>query len=150
MTKTALTRDQMREVITRYFEGCNEANVEKIRECFAPEAVHYFPAGAPQGPFVGAGAIANGWRDAVDRLGSTWTIDRWAIDEESGEAVIEWTHFKRKQGIILRGDEWYEFSERGLIEEIRAYYASPQDPSLRALELGGFDYAARGYPMKAP
>ena len=150
MMKTALTRDRMREVITRYFEGCNEANVEKIRECFAPEAVHYFPAGAPQGPFVGAGAIANGWRDAVDRLGSTWTIDRWAIDEESGEAVIEWTHFKPKMGNYLRGDEWYRFNDAGLITEIRAYYACPPTDSSTTHELGGFDYVGQGYPARPP
>ena len=52
-------------------------------------------------------------------------------DPPTRRAVIEWTHFKRKAGVMLRGDEWYKFSERGLIREIRAYYASPQDPSLR-------------------
>jgi hypothetical protein len=38
----------------------------------------------------------------------------------------------------------------GLISEIRAYYASPQDPSLDLLELGGYDYAARGYALEPP
>jgi len=52
---------------------------------------------------------------------------------------------------VLRGDEWYEFDpETGLIEEIRAYYASPQDPSLDRLELEGFDYEERGYPVEPP
>ena len=34
----------------------------------------------------------------------------------------------------------------GLIEEIRAYYASPQAEGLARLELQGFPYAERGYP----
>jgi hypothetical protein len=51
---------------------------------------------------------------------------------------------------MLRGDEWYKFSERGLISEIRAYYASPQDPGLRVLEIAGYDYAGLGYPVAAP
>ena len=52
---------------------------------------------------------------------------------------------------MLRGDEWYVFdADSGLIREIRAYYASPQDPILDRLELGGFDYAGRGYPAAPP
>jgi len=51
---------------------------------------------------------------------------------------------------MLRGDEWYKFSERGLIQEIRAYYASPQDASLPVLQIGGYDYEGLGYPMTAP
>jgi len=65
--------------------------------------------------------------------------------------VIEWTHFKTKQGTVLRGDEWYVFDPgSGLIREIRAYYASPQDASLDRLELGGYDYAAHGYAAAPP
>jgi hypothetical protein len=64
---------------------------------------------------------------------------------------MEWTHFKTLQGTVLRGDEWYDFDpESGLIREIRAYYASPQDPALERLELGGFDYAGRGYATAQP
>ena len=64
---------------------------------------------------------------------------------------IEWTHFKTKQGTVLRGDEWYLFDpDSGLISEIRAYYASPQDRSLDHLELGGYDYAAHGYATAPP
>ena len=45
---------------------------------------------------------------------------------------------------MLRGDEWYGFDrEIGLIEEIRAYYASPQDTNRVANELQGFDYEGR-------
>jgi hypothetical protein len=136
--------------IRRYFDDCNAGDVERIAAHFEPQAVHYFPPGMYEGPFRGARTIGAKWRVAVESLGSYWTVDQVVCDPARRRAVIEWTHFKRKSGVVLRGDEWYEFSERGLIEEIRAYYASPQDPSLRALELGGFDYATRGYPMKAP
>lgn len=37
-----------------------------------------------------------------------------------------------------------------LISEIRAYYASPVDPTITGLELDGFDHAGRGYPLTCP
>jgi hypothetical protein len=137
--------------IREYFDGCNEASFEKMTRCMEPDAVHYFPDGAPQGTFVGAEAIANGWIAAVERLGSIWTIDRVLVDAGRREAVIEWTHFKPKTGIYLRGDEWYVFSQRGLIREIRAYYACPAatDPA-RSHYLGDFAYGPLGYPMTPP
>ena len=137
--------------IREYFDGCNEANFEKMTGCMEDDAVHYFPAGAPQGTFFGAKAIAEGWMTAVKNLGSIWTIDRVLVDAGRLEAVIEWTHFKPKQGIHLRGDEWYIFSDRGLIKEIRAYYACPAatDPA-RTHEIGDLDYEGLGYPMTPP
>lgn len=150
MAPEALTSQGMEARIRRYFDDCNAGDVERIAAHFEPQAVHYFPPGMYEGPFRGAHVIGAKWRAAVQNLSSYWTVDQVVCDPARRRAVIEWTHFKRKQGVVLRGDEWYEFSDRGLIQEIRAYYASPQDPSLRTLELGGFDYAARGYPMKAP
>jgi len=137
--------------IREYFDGCNEANIEKMMGCWATDGVHYFPAGAPQGPFIGARTIAEGWVAAVQKLGSIWTIDRVIVDAPRLEAVIEWTHFKPKQGVYLRGDEWYVFTDDGLIKEIRAYYACPPgggEP--RSHELGGFAYEELGYPMSPP
>jgi hypothetical protein len=136
--------------IRRYFDGCNEASAQKITSCMEPDAVHYFPAGAPQGTFVGAQAIADGWLRAVENLGSIWTIDRIIVDARKLEAVIEWTHFKPKQGIYLRGDEWYIFSTAGLIREIRAYYACPAAIPPKTHELGDVPYRERGYPFEPP
>lgn len=69
-------------------------------------------------------------------------------EPESDQAVIEWTHYKTAQGTLRRGTEWYLFDgDSGLIAEIRAYYASPQDPTRTRLELDDFDYARRGYPL---
>jgi methyltransferase len=141
----------MERMIRTYFDGCNEADMAKITACFVPGAVHYFPPGMYGGPFVGADTIATSWQSAVERLGSVWTIDQLVTDPSGARAVIEWTHFKTHVGTVLRGDEWYVFDrDTGLISEIRAYYASPQSPDLQRLELGGFDYAARGYACEPP
>ena len=136
--------------IREYFDGCNERYVAKMTGCMEPDAVHYFPAGAPQGTFKGAQAIAAGWVKAVDTFGSIWTIDRVLVDAPGLEAVIEWTHFKPKQGVYLRGDEWYIFSKSGLIKEIKAYYACPTATTPQSHHIGDFDYAGRGYPMSPP
>ena len=137
--------------IREYFDGCNEADIDKMMGCFTDGAVHYFPAGAPQGTFVGSRNIAQGWVNAVKNLGSIWTIDRVIVDADKREAVIEWTHFKPKAGVYLRGDEWYVFDESGLITEIRAYYACPAatDP-VRDHEIGDYPYAELGYPLSPP
>ena len=37
-----------------------------------------------------------------------------------------------------------------LMQEIRAYYASPQAADIKRLELGGFDYERRGYKLVSP
>lgn len=100
---------------------------------------------------MGGEIIGQRWAEAVEKLGSIWTVDRVITDPESAQAVMEWSHFKTYEGTVLRGDEWYLFDrETGLIEEIRAYYASPQDPDLDRLELGGFDYEGRGYAVEPP
>jgi hypothetical protein len=144
------TSAAMEAWIRAYFDACNSGDVDRIAGYFEPDAVHYFPPGMYQGPFRGARTIGERWHQAVNRLGSYWTVDQVICDPATRRAVIEWSHFKRRDGVLLRGDEWYLFSPGGLIAEIRAYYASPQDPSLPRLELGGFDYAGRGYPMAPP
>jgi uncharacterized protein (DUF1330 family) len=144
-------RERMAALIRRYFDACNAADVGGIAACFVTDAVHYFPPGMYDGPFRGARTIAERWRAAVETLGSYWTIDRLICDPTTHQAVVEWTHFKTKQGTILRGDEWYIFDpDSGLIQEIRAYYASPQDKALDRLELGGYDYATAGYATAPP
>ena len=141
----------MEQVIRRYFEGCNESSYDKMVSCFIPDAIHYFPPDMYDGPWKGASKIANGWIEAVKNIGSYWTIDNLIIDPEKDEAVIEWTHFKTKSGITLRGAEWYLFDKKsGLIKELWAYYASPQDKQLKKLELKGMDYTGRGFPKSPP
>jgi hypothetical protein len=147
----SVTSAGLEATIREYFDACNAADATRIASYFEPDGVHYFPDGAPQGTFKGAAAIAAGWVNAVANLGSIWTIDNMVIDAPRLEAVIEWTHFKPKQGVYLRGDEWYLFSPRGLIREIRAYYSCPPAAGgPRNHELGNFDYRGRGYPMTPP
>ncbi|WP_218156454.1 nuclear transport factor 2 family protein [Halogeometricum rufum] len=134
-----------------YFEACNAGDVEAVASYFTDDAVHYFPPGMYRGPFEGGRTIGERWSEAVETIGSVWTVDSVLTDPENAKAVMEWTHFKTKEGTVLRGDEWYEFDpETGLIREIRAYYAAPQSPDLDRHELGGFDYEGRGYPLEPP
>jgi hypothetical protein len=146
-----LTAASLEATIRRYYDGCNLADVDIMLETMTPDAVHYFPAGAPQGPFRSALEIAQGWVAAVERLGSIWAIESVIVDAAKREAVVEWTHWKTKLGVYLRGDEWYCFDEQGRISEIRAYYASPPAAgSTQSYELGGFDYAGRKFSLTPP
>jgi ketosteroid isomerase-like protein len=145
--ESANRRETLVACVRRYFEACNEANLEKFYSCFTDDVVHYFPPGVG-GPFVGKQAIADLWMNTHRVNGSRWTIDQLVADD-SGVA-IEWTHFKPKIGERIRGAEWYEFDERGLMTVIRAYYASPRAKEHKVNELEGFPYAAKGFSMTPP
>jgi hypothetical protein len=137
--------------VAEYYAACNSGDADRIAGCFTPSAVHYFPAGTYGGPFTGARTIAARWSQAVKELGSHWTVDELIIDPDRHTAVLEWTHHKARHGVILRGTEWIVFDPASqAIHEVRAYYAAPQPPGELRMELGGFDYAARGYPMAEP
>jgi SnoaL-like domain len=148
MTPSPLRRD-LELVIHRYYDGCNAADRALMLECLSADAVHYFPAGAPQGPFRGRDAIADGWIGAVAAMGSRWTIDSMLVDERQTEAVVEWTHFKTRFGTLLRGAELFRFDAHARISEIRAYYACPP-ASQDFYQLGEFDYQQRGFAVEAP
>ena len=112
--------------------------------------MHYFPPGLPEIPWRGADTIAKKWIWCVETLGSQWTIEKILVSHDGPEAVIEWTHWKKKDGTALRGDEWYRFDpESGRIAEIRAYYASTADKTIKINQLVDFDYAGRGYHLKS-
>ncbi|NOX40752.1 MAG: nuclear transport factor 2 family protein, partial [Alphaproteobacteria bacterium] len=113
-------------LIRHYFDMCNAADHQGLVDCFTEEGVHYFPPGLPGAPWRGPQAIADGWVNCVENLGSKWTIEKVLVSADGREAVIEWTHWKTSVGEALRGDEWYIFNDDiSRIEEIRAYYASP-------------------------
>lgn len=147
---TKLTAKSMEETIRKYFDDCNSGDVDAIASWFTPDAAHYFPAGSPFGVFRGARAIGEGWAKCVREIGSWWTVDHVIADPEKREAAIEWTHFKTRQNVYLRGDEWYRFTEDGKISEIRAYYACPIVTPEENHEIGDYPYAEWGYPMAAP
>jgi ketosteroid isomerase-like protein len=134
------------QTIRRYFDACNAADYNGLLDCFTKDAVHYFPPGLPDIPWRSADTIAKKWIWCVENLGSQWTIEKVLVS--GNEAVIEWTHWKRKLGTAQRGDEWYVFDEAsGLIEEIRAYYAAPAVKDIPMGELVEFDYKGRGYHL---
>jgi len=140
-------REILAACVRRYFDGCNEADREKMYSCFSDRVVHYFPPGVG-GPYVGKQAIADLWINTVRANGSSWTIDGMVADD-SGVA-IEWTHFKPKIEEWIRGAEWYEFDTDGLIVSIRAYYASPRDKTRKVNELEGFSYRDHGFAVSPP
>jgi hypothetical protein len=142
-------RRRMEETIRTYFDGCNEADVDKMAAQFTDDAVHYFPPGL-EGPWTGNRTIAENWRRLVMTIGSAWSIERLIAEPESLQAIIEWTHWKTAKGGYLRGDEWYAFDpETGKITEIRAAYASAPD-GRDALTMQGYDYEANNYHMAPP
>jgi hypothetical protein len=141
----------MENLVRSYMKACSDSDADAIAACLTPDCIHYFPPDMYDGPFRGARTIANKWVEAVEKLGSYWTVDNLVVSPETNQAVAEWSHFKTKLGITLRGAEWYVFDdESGLIKDIRAYYASPQAEGLNKLELGSFDYEGNGYPMGPP
>jgi SnoaL-like domain len=144
---TNVRRELLERNVRIYFEACNEGDHEKMASVFAPSIVHYFPPGM-FGPRVGSRAIAELWRGTIRQNGSRWTIDNLVCDDN--ELVVEWTHWQPVPGTYIRGAEWYEFDEQGLITVIKAYYASPRDKTLSTNELDGYPYAELGYPMTPP
>ena len=139
------TTENLERAVRGYMDACTAGDADAIAAFLTDDARHYFPPDMYDGPWVGA-QIAERWADAVRERRSSWTVDEIAVDARRRTAACEWTHRKGAAGVILRGAEFYAFDDDGLISEIRAYYASPQAPDLTRLELGGFDYAGRGYP----
>ena len=78
----------MEQRIRDYFEARNAADYQGIRAHFVPKgAVHYFPPGMYQGPFVGAETIAERWGRAVRELGSVWTVDQVVTDPRGSASL---------------------------------------------------------------
>jgi ketosteroid isomerase-like protein len=133
-----------------FYEACNQGSAPKLRACLAEDAVHYFPAGAPQGIFRGRDSIIEAWQSAIRTHDSRWTLDRLLVDADVGEVAIEWSHFKPVAGGCARGAEICTFDDAVRITEIRAYYAAPASHADGRYELGHFDYAGRGYATEPP
>lgn len=89
MPTTPLTAEHMEAVMRDYYDGCNEADAEKMMRNFTPDGTHYFPPGMYDGPFRGAAKIAERWQAAVANLGSWWTINMLVIDAPRAQAVID-------------------------------------------------------------
>jgi hypothetical protein len=131
------------DTIRTYYKGCNTGDVALMKSTFTPDVIHYFSA---HGPIKGADNLALYWQGFnTAELQTTWTVDHGITDGD--ETVIEWsmnsTFGDCRPQEMLRGTEWYRFSE-GKIAEIRAYYRwNPEAKS----ELWDFPYAERGFPI---
>ena len=143
-----LTADHMENTARAYMSACTAGDADAIAATLTQDALHFFPPDMYDGPWTGGRNIADKFANFVRTGGSSWAVDLMLVDLSQRTVASEWTHFKGRSGVILRGGEWFQFSEDGLIQEIRVYYSSPQDKTLPKLELGGFDYAGRGYALK--
>jgi hypothetical protein len=148
--RKVISMDGARRIIDAGDAGDADDAVGVAAHC-TTDAVHHFPPDMYDGPFVGGATIGRKWAEAVATIGSVWTVDTVLCDPTTATAFAGWTLFKTFQQTVPSGDEWYRFDpDSGLLAQIRAYYAWPQDRTRDRLELGGFDYAARGHPMEPP
>lgn len=146
-----VTAQHLESLLRAYFDACNAGDPRTVAACFTPDAVHYFPVNDRYGPWRGAKTIAEGWAAANRSAGALWSIDALMVDCKRAQAVVEWTQFRTKTGKRLRGADWYVFDcVSGLIAEVRCYFAADEHRGQAVHELGGFDYAKRGYSMTPP
>lgn len=134
-----------RELIRRYYDGCNSGDVDKMMSTLHPEVVHWFLApNHGSAPVSGAEHLARYWRKVAGLIDARWVMDHLVCAGD--EAVIEWTMFWRPAGsssrVATRGAEWFVRRD-GLLSEIRSYYHMLDATS----ELDGFPYAERGYSV---
>lgn len=132
-------------LITRYYDGCSEGDLETLLSTLHPQVVHYFLApNLGSAPVAGAEHLARYWRKITRAIQARWVVDRLVVDGD--EAVIEWTMFWLPAGaserVATRGAEWFVLRD-GLIAEIRSYYQQRESTT----ELEGFPYAERGYSL---
>ncbi|MEJ2863992.1 nuclear transport factor 2 family protein [Actinomycetospora flava] len=134
-----------KDLITRYYDGCSDGDVDVLLSTLHPDVVHYFLApNLGSAPVAGAEHLARYWRKVTRAIQARWVVDRLVGDGD--EAVIEWTMFWLPAGaderVATRGAEWFVLRD-GLIAEIRSYYQQREATT----ELDAFPYAARGYSL---
>jgi len=140
-----LSDNHYRDLVIRYYNACNAADIDALVAVFDPAITHYFLAPNPgSAARYGARAVAEAFCDMQMSYSGRWVVDHYLGSGD--EAVIEWTLYwtSKKTGarVATRGAELYRFRD-GRIAEVRAYYRQRHEPS----ELDGFDYAARGYSL---
>ena len=140
-----MTTNGYRDLVVRYYDACNAADVDGLLAVFAPEMTHYFLAPNPGCTALrGAQTVAETIAKLQRSYEGVWVVDHYLGDGD--EAVIEWTLYwtssKTGERIATRGAELYRFRD-GLITEVRAYYRQRHESS----ELDGFDYAGHGYSL---
>jgi len=131
------------DVINRYYDGCNTADIQLMKSTFTEDVVHYF---VDHSAVIGADVLANYWTKVAPRTKAHWICDHAIVQEP--EAVIEWsmrwTPPATGHPELLRGTEWYIFDGM-LISEIRSYHNNYYLHDKANSALHNFDYIARGY-----
>jgi ketosteroid isomerase-like protein len=133
------------DLITTYYNGCSDGDIELMMGTLHPEVVHWFLTPNTGSRAVdGAEHLARYWRKVTRRIDARWVVD--AICATSEQAVIEWTMWwspeDSDERIATRGAEWFVRRD-GLIGEIRSYYHM----RTATTELDGFPYQERGYSV---
>ncbi|MCG8492829.1 MAG: nuclear transport factor 2 family protein [Sneathiellales bacterium] len=147
MTRTEFMRQTSghpyADIINRYYQGCNTADMSLMMSVFHERVVHYF---VDHSAVKGATGLANYWAKVGPKTQARWVLDHIIVQEP--EAVIEWSMSwippQTGRPEILRGSEWYLFEEDKILE-IRSYHNNfyLQNPANR--ELHDYDYEGRGY-----
>jgi hypothetical protein len=134
------------EIVESYFKGCNTADVSLMLSCFAEDVQAYF-VDIP--PITGRKDLAAFWAEFHKATGARWTVDRGFAHQN--EAVVEWSMLwtppDRTAEDLWRGTDWFIF-EKNLIREIRQYHPAHNLQPGQDVELMGFSYGERGYPIK--
>ena len=121
----ATESQRMERLLRTYVDGCNEANVKKVMSCLTSDAIHYYPPGMYGGPWRSAARIAEGAKHAAASLGSHWVLDQTTVVPDRNRAVAEWTHFKTKEGKVLRGAEYTTSTTRPALSRSYAHTTLP-------------------------
>lgn len=143
--RVCLSKRGMQNWARGYLAACNAGDAARIAHYFEADATRYFPIGTHERPFRGAQEIGRRLAAAVRKYGWVWTLDQWLCEPDSRRAVLEWSMVGRGRPGVMRGTEWQLFSQCGLIQESRTYFAAAPDPAQAVAELHEFDYAGRGY-----
>jgi ketosteroid isomerase-like protein len=130
-------------LITRYYDGCSDGDVDLMVQTLHPDVVHWFLAPNTGSTAVaGAEHLARYWRKVTSMIDARWVVESICATPE--QAVIEWTMWWTPAGttmrVATRGAEWFTRVD-GVIHEIRSYYQMRGETT----ELDGFPYGARGY-----
>jgi ketosteroid isomerase-like protein len=147
MTNDPTSAQCMEHVIRTYVKALNDADCDAVAACFCADAVHYFPA-HPR--ISGAVALGSYFAASVRRREISWTVDQILVDVGRCAATLEWTRFDPSGPRHMRGVDWFVFEPETIrFREVRTYLAAKGDPRRENLELQDFDYAGRGYPVRA-
>lgn len=126
----ALTSDQVRQLVNRYYEGVRSLNAEQYASNFAQQGTLEDPVGAP--PAEGRQAIADRYRPAAIQFSeiNMYPRDVFAPDS-TNEAAVRWsaTLKFRDTGLVSNkffGITYFKFKNNGLIKSARVFW-NPAD-----------------------